>query len=114
MKKYAATLIAVFCTLLSMSCMAQDNSWKPLARGQSAKGQWVIERHKINPEVQQVSFYATDNVLMYKEEVRNANVNANKDKTVKRLDQLLSTIAAEWEKTKTVAGKQLVISYFKK
>lgn len=112
MKKYAAALVTAFFVLVSSTVMAQENLWKPLARGQSTNGHWVVEVNKETPEVKLVSFYSKDNSLIYKEEVRGTKINVNKEKTIKRMAQLLNTIAIEWERAKAIAGTQLVQAHF--
>ncbi|HYH15811.1 MAG TPA: hypothetical protein VD794_11350 [Flavisolibacter sp.] len=112
MRKYAFTFFTTLFVLLNITGVAQENPWKPKARGQSDKGQWVVEIHKEDPEMKQVSFYANDNTLMYKEEIKTAKLNVGREKVLKRLEQLLNTIAIEWEKSKTITNHQLVLNYF--
>lgn len=112
MKKYVSAIITAFFIVLSMGIMAQENPWKPIARGQSSKGQWLVERHKEIADLKQVSFYSRDNILMYKEEVKSTKINVNRERVIKQLERLLNTIAVEWEKSKAIVSHQLVQDHF--
>ena len=112
MKRHVSALLVIVLVIFSTAAMAQETPWKPKARGQSDKGQWIVEVHKENPEIKQVSFYTKENILMYKEEIKTTKLNVDKEKVVKRLTQLLNTIAIEWESAKAIASNKLVLDSF--
>ena len=80
MKRHVSALLVIVLVIFSTAAMAQETPWKPKARGQSDKGQWIVEVHKENPEIKQVSFYTKENILMYKEEIKTTKLNVDKEK----------------------------------
>jgi len=112
MKKYAFSLLVLCFVFASLTTMAQDSPWKPIARGQSNDGHWLVEQHRDTATLQRVFFYTKEQLLLYKEEVREIRININKDKSIKRLNNLLAKVAAEWKMNQMVAGHQLVRDHF--
>jgi hypothetical protein len=112
MKKSAFFFMLSIFMMASLITQAQDTQWKPIARGQSASGHWLVEQHRDTVATQRVFFYTKDNLLLYKEEVRGIKINVNRDRTVKRLNELLAKVAAEWQNTHAVASRQLVLDHF--
>lgn len=112
MKKSAFLFMTFFFVLIHFITQAQDTQWKPIARGQSANGHWLVEQHRDTALTQRVFFYTKDNLLLYKEEVRGIKINVNRDRTIKRLNELLAKVAGEWQNTHAVASRQLVLDHF--
>jgi|GEM_PF-1603899 len=114
MKNYATGIFTLLLLCASHLLSAQETPWKPIARGQSDKGYWVVEAHKEIRDTKLISFYTKENTLMYKEELSgDQKINTNKEKSIKKLDQLLNSIALQWEKEKAVSGEQIVYNKLK-
>lgn len=96
--------IALF-SLVSMSACSQlavsREGGKPeFPRWVSDKGYWVVESNINSPRNHIVSFYNTDNVLVYKETLKGVKLNPEKIKIRMKFKKILESSVLAWEKKK--------------
>ena len=86
-------LIAIATTLsllTSLDTYAQEEIIEPKTpTWVSNKGYWVVETNKKTPKEAVVYFYNLDDLLVYKEEIKNQKLKMNRKKTLMRLKAAL-------------------------
>ncbi len=99
-------LLLLACSLFSLQgVQAQDNeeAIAPVTPGWvSAKGYWVVESNRHNPNDHIVYFYTNDQMLIYKENLKGVVLPLQKRRTKMQLKRALETCMAGWEKDHTV------------
>ncbi|RYZ29299.1 MAG: hypothetical protein EOO10_06735 [Chitinophagaceae bacterium] len=91
-------LITVFSLLFSNPINAQDDEPKPeTPKWLSNVGYWVVESNKKTPKDAIVYFYNNENMLVYKEEIRNQKLKLNRKKTLLRLKSALEEAVIAYE-----------------
>ena len=85
-----AAILSAFMLLFSFTANAQTEEPKPKApKWISDKGYWVVESNKKTPKDAVVYFYNNENLLVYKEEIKNQKLKLNRQKTLLRLKAAL-------------------------
>ena len=88
--KIFAAIITAFSFLLTVTAHAQtDEPQQEIPKWVSSKGYWVVQSNKKTPKEAVVYFYNNDNLLVYKEEIRNQKLKINRKKTLLRLKAAL-------------------------
>ena len=93
--------------LLSAGLFAQLNTVKK-QKGKpkvpawvSETGYWVVETNISSPKNHVISFYTNDNILMYKETLKDVKLNPEKRAVKMKLKKALETSVVAWyQKTK--------------
>lgn len=95
---FFAILLTTFAFLFSNPINAQDDEPKPeTPKWLSNKGYWVVESNKKTPKEATVYFYTSENLLVYKEEIRNKKLKLNRRKTLLRLKSALEEAVVAYE-----------------
>jgi hypothetical protein len=77
----------------------------------SDKGYWVVESNKKTPKEAIVYFYNNDNMLVYKEELKNQKLKLHKTKTLYRLKAALEEAISNSTKTTWASRNNLVVQH---
>ena len=75
----------------------------------SDKGYWVIESNMSSPKDHVISFYNTENLLVYKETLTNISFNPDKRKVRMKLKKILETSVVAWQIKKRVGEKMALV-----
>ena len=96
---FLTAIITALSLFLSATVNAQSDNDKPeLPKWISSKGYWVVENNKKAPKDAIVYFYTNENLLVYKEEIRNQKLKLNKKKILLRLKTALEEAVSRYEK----------------
>lgn len=91
-------IITTMFLLSSLTTQAQSDEPKPnTPKWLSDKGYWVVESNKKTPKDAIVYFYNNENILVYKEEVRNKKLKLNRKKNLLRLKAALDEAVTGYE-----------------
>ena len=95
---FFATITSILLLLFSLTTKAQSDEPKPKTpKWLSDKGYWVVESNKKTPKDAIVYFYNNENILVYKEEVRNKKLKLNRKKNLLRLKAALDEAVTGYE-----------------
>ena len=94
--------------LFAATAQAQTAKVKPWV---SDKGYWVVESNKKTPKDAMVYFYTNDNLLVYKEEIKNQRLKLNKTKTLLRLKAALEEAISNSSKNTWASRNNLVLQH---
>lgn len=96
---FLAAIITAFSFLFSPVTHAQaEEPAQKIPKWISDKGYWVVESNKRTPKDAIVYFYTTENILVYKEEIRNQKLKLNRKKTLLRFKTALEEAVSSYEK----------------
>ncbi len=107
-KRFLQVLLGISAFFFSFTTKAQIPSNKTWI---SDKGYWVVESNRQSPKEATVYFYNNDNILVYKEEIRDQKLKLNKKKTLYRLKAALEEAIAISSKGAWVSQKHLVSNH---
>src|SRR5215204_7041410 len=95
---FIATIITALSLLFSLTTNAQSTEPTKTPAWISNEGYWVVESNKKTPKDAIVYFYSNENILVYKEEIKNKKLKLNKKKILLRFKSALEEAVANYEK----------------
>lgn len=109
-------LLATFVICCSVTASAQEETVTlKTPRFVSEKGYWVIESNIKKPKEVVVYFYNLENDLVYKEDLKNVNLNINRTRVKMRLKRALEQAIATHERGELAAkDDKIVAAIFRK
>jgi hypothetical protein len=109
---YFAAIFTAFSFLFSFTTNAQsDEPTRKTPKWLSDKGYWVVESNKKTPKDATVYFYTPENILVYKEEVKNQKLKLTRKKTLLRLKAALEDAIAGYEQGTWAHQKNLLAQH---
>lgn len=106
-QKIKAAMILAALILISVGLFAQLNTVKK-QKGKpkcpawvSEMGYWVVESNINSPKNHVISFYTNDNILMYKETLKDVKLNPEKRAVKMKLKKALESSVISWYHQKT-------------
>ncbi len=109
-KRFLQVLLGISAFFFSFTTKAQTPSTKT-CDWISDKGYWVVESNRQTTKEATVYFYNNDNILVYKEKIRDQKLKLNKKKTLYRLKAALEEAIAISSKGAWVSQKHLVTNH---
>jgi lipopolysaccharide export LptBFGC system permease protein LptF len=110
-QSYLALLLTALSFLFSSTINAQPEEEKQkVPKWVSEKGYWVVESSKKTPENAIVYFYSNENILVYREEIRDQKLKLNRKKTLLRLKAALEEVINRHEKGTWAANQTDLIT----
>ena len=95
---FFAIIITALSLLFSTTIYAQSDEPMPeTPKWLSSKGYWVVESNKKTPKDATVYFYNNENMLVYKEEIKDQKLKLNRKKTLLRLKSALEEAVVAYE-----------------
>ena len=110
MKQIKFLILAVIVCLGTLIANAQDSAKPP--RWVSDKGYWVVESNIHQPLENIVSFYTTDDILIYKEIVSGKKLDTRKTSIKMKLKKALEASVTAWQQQKQPDSNQALVKAF--
>lgn len=96
---YLALLLTALSFLFASATNAQEEEPRQeTPKWVSEKGYWVVESNKKTPKGAIVYFYTNENILVYKEEIKNQKLKLSRKKTLLRFKAALEEAIANHER----------------
>lgn len=110
------SILASVFTFATVAVLAQEEpKHNKLPRFVSEKGYWVIKSNVKQPKEAVVYFYDLQHGLVYKEELKNVNLNINRTKVKMRLKKALEqAIAAQERGDLRIKEEKIIAAVFRK
>lgn len=110
------TALGFFFLGVCITAVAQEEAaHNKTPRFVSTKGYWVIQSNVKQPKEAVVCFYNLQHVLVYKEEVKNVNLNIHRTSVKMRLKKALDkAIAAHEEGERSLKDEKIIAATFRK
>ncbi len=109
-------VLGFFFFSVCITAVAQEEvDYNKTPRFVSTKGYWVIQSNVKQPREAIVYFYNLQHVLVYKEEVKNVNLNINRTNVKMRLKKALDkAVAAHEEGNGLFKDEKIIAATFRK
>ncbi len=108
---FLAAVLCASAALSSLAGKAQEQPAQEIPKWISEKGYWVVESNKMTPKDATVYFYNNENILVYKEEIRNQKLKLNRKKTLLRFKIALDEAITSYEKGTWAHQNNLLSQY---
>lgn len=104
-------VLGLFFFSVCITAVAQEEAaYNKTPRFISTKGYWVIQSNIKQPKAAVVYFYNLQHVLVYKEEVKNVNLNVKRTSVKMRLKKALDKAVVAHEKGRLFSKDEKIIA----